>query len=192
MNRVPKWGNDNDYVDSIAVKVAKHFIDEVIKYENPRGGPYYPGIFTFHHVSRGIRTSASPDGRHAGDTISAHISPQAGTDKMGPTHTVNSALKITELRPPEGTVLDLRFHPSALMGDQGLNKLESFIRTFIEQGGTVIQFNVVDSDTLRKAQINPEQYRALLVRVWGFSAYFTTLTTEYQNEIIARTEHGIN
>jgi formate C-acetyltransferase len=192
MNRVPKWGNDNDYVDSIAVKVAKRFIDEVIKYENPRGGPYYPGIFTFHHVSRGIRTSASPDGRHAGDSISAHISPQAGTDKMGPTHTVNSALKITELRPPEGTVLDLRFHPSALMGDQGLNKLESFIRTFIEQGGTVIQFNVVDSVTLRKAQVNPEQYRALLVRVWGFSAYFTTLTTEYQNEIIERTEHGIN
>jgi pyruvate-formate lyase len=192
LNRVPKWGNDDDYVDEIAVRVAGHFIDEVLRHRNPRGGPYYPGIFTFHHVSRGIRSSASPDGRHAGDPVSTHLSPVAGTDKAGPTFAVNSALKVYALRPPEGTALDLRFHPTALMGEEGLAKLESLVKTFMRRGGTVVQFNVVDSETLRDAQANPEQYRSLLVRVWGFSAYFTTLTKEYQDEIIARTMHGLD
>jgi len=85
--------------------------------------------------------------------------------------------------------MDLRFHPTALMGD-GLDKLEGFVKAFMDGGGTVVQFNVVDSETLRDAQENPEQHRSLLVRVWGFSAYFTTLTKEYQDEIIARTTHG--
>jgi formate C-acetyltransferase len=191
LNRVPKWGNDDDTVDAIAVRVAERFIDEVLRHRNPRGGPYYPGIFTFHHVSRGIRSSASPDGRHAGDPVSTHLSPVAGTDRAGPTLTVNSALKVYALRPPEGTALDLRFHPTALMGD-GVEKLEGFIKAFMRRGGTVVQFNVVDSETLRDAQVNPEQYRSLLVRVWGFSAYFTTLTKEYQDEIIARTMHGLD
>jgi formate C-acetyltransferase len=190
LNKVPKWGNDDDYVDSIAETVAKFFIDEVMKHENPRGGPYYPGIFTFHHVSRGIRTTASPDGRHSGDSLSAHLSPQAGTDKTSPTSTIKSAVKVFKLSPPEGAALDLRFHPTALLGLEGSSKLESFIKTFMELGGTVIQFNIVDSETLRKAQATPEEFRSLLVRVWGFSAYFITLTKEYQDEIIARKEHG--
>lgn len=192
LNRVPKWGNDDDYVDDIAVKVAEHFLAEAGKYDNSRGGPYYPGIFTFHHVSRGIRTSASPDGRVTGDTVSTHITPQAGTDRIGPTSTLNSALKITSLRPPEGTAMDFRLHPSAVSGEEGTRKLRSFIETLMQQRGPVVQFNVIDTETLRKAQADPEQYRSLLVRVWGFSAYFTTLTKEYQEEIIARTVHGLN
>lgn len=192
LNRVPKWGNDDDYVDDIAVKVAEHFLAEAGKYDNIRGGPYYPGIFTFHHVSRGIRTSASPDGRVTGDTVSTHITPHAGTDTVGPTSTLNSALKITSLRPPEGTALDIRLHPSAVSGEEGTMKLRSFIETLMQQRGPVVQFNVIDTETLRKAQADPEQYRSLLVRVWGFSAYFTTLTKEYQEEIIARTVHGLN
>jgi formate C-acetyltransferase len=192
LNRVPKWGNDDDYVDTIAIKVAEHFMQEVKKHSNPRGGPYYPGIFTFFHVSKGIRTSASPDGRHAGDTISPHVTPQAGTDKSGPTSAVDSALKVMNLKLPEGTVLDLRFHPTVLMGDDGLQKLVFFIKAFMSRGGSIIQFNVIDSKTLLKAQAKPEQYQTLIVRVWGFSAYFTTLIKEYQDEIIARIEHGLN
>ncbi|MFA9496041.1 MAG: pyruvate formate lyase family protein [Candidatus Bathyarchaeota archaeon] len=192
LNRVPKWGNDDDYVDDIAVKVAEHFLAEAGKYDNPRGGPYYPGIFTFHHVSRGIRTSASPDGRVTGDTVSTHISPQAGTDRAGPTRALNSALKVTGLRPPEGTAMDFRLHPSAVSGEEGTKKLRSFIETLMQEKGPVVQFNVIDTETLRKAQADPDQYRSLLVRVWGFSAYFTTLTKEYQEEIIARTVHGLN
>ena len=191
INRAPKFGNDNDYVDSIAVGVAKLFIDEVLKYRNPRGGPYYPGIFTFHHVTKGLSINASPDGRRASDPVSQHLSPAAGTDKSGPTLAINSALKVCRLRPPEGAAFDLRFHPFAIRGKKGTTNLMNFIKAFMEQGGLVIQFNVVDSKTLREAQRYPERYRSLIVRVWGFSAYFVTLTKEYQDEIIARTVHGV-
>ncbi len=191
LNRVPKFGNDDDYVDQIAVDVADAFIEEVLGYFNPRGGPYYPGLFTFHHVSKGLSLNASPNGRKAGESVSTHLTPVAGTDTNGPTNVVNSAIKITNLRPPEGTALDLRFHPSALEGEEGLSNLRSFIESFMDYGGNVIQFNVVDQETLRAAQRDPESYRSLVVRVWGFSAYFVTLTREYQDEIIARTAHGL-
>jgi len=190
LNRVPKFGNDDDYVDSIAVQVADIFIDEVLGHCNPRGGPYYPGLFTFHHVAKGLSITASPDGRRAGDPVSQHLSPAAGTDKSGPTLAIRSALKVSGLRPPEGAAFDLRFHPSALRGEEGTRNLKSLIEAFMERGGLVIQFNVVDSETLREAQRHPERFQSLIVRVWGFSAYFVTLTSEYQEEIIARTAHG--
>jgi formate C-acetyltransferase len=190
MNRVPKYGNDDDYVDDLAVAVADHFIHEVLKYKNPRGGSYYPGIFTFHHVTRGKFLGASPDGRRAGEGLTSHISPVVGTDLKGPTAVINSAVKICRLQPPEGAALGVRFHPTAIQGERGIQNLISFIKTFMDQGGICIQFNVVDSETLRRAQQSPEEYRNLIVRVWGFSAYFVTLTRQYQDDVIARTEHG--
>jgi formate C-acetyltransferase len=189
LNRVPKFGNDDDYVDSIAVRVADIFINGVLGNYNPRGGPYYPGLFTFHHVARGLSINASPDGRRAGDPVSQHLSPAVGTDKSGPTLAIRSALKVSGLLPPEGSAFDLRFHPSALRGEEGTKNLTSFVKAFMEQGGLEIQFNVVDSETLREAQRHPERFQSLIVRVWGFSAYFVTLTSEYQEEIIARTAH---
>jgi pyruvate formate-lyase/glycerol dehydratase family glycyl radical enzyme len=191
VNRVPKYGNDDDYVDALAVELAAHFIDEVLKHPNPRGGRFYPGFFIFHHVTRGKFIGASPDGRRAGEAVAVHISPAVGTDVHGPTAVINSAVKICRLKPPEGTVLGLRFHPSALRGEDGTQNLISFIQTYMAAGGTTIQFNVVDSETLRNAQHHPEAYRNLLVRVWGFTAYFVTLTKDYQDDIIARTEHGL-
>ena len=191
LNRVPKYGNDDDYVDSVAVEVAGSFFEEVLKYRNPRGGRYYPGIFTFQHMAIGKKVGATPDGRRAGDAASSHASPAVGTDLSGPTAVVNSALKICKLGPPEGTALDVRFHPSAIQGEAGTMNLQSFIKTYMEQGGIEIQFNVVDSETLRKAQLHPENYKDLIVRVWGFSAYFVTLTKDYQDNVIARTEHGL-
>ena len=191
INRVPKYGNDDDYVDSLAVRVAGHFIEGVIGNRNPRGGPYYPGIYTFHHISKGISLSASPDGRRAQDSVATHISPVAGTDTSGPTLALNSALKIYALAPPEGSALGLRFHPSAVRGEAGTRNLTSFTKAFMERGGYQIQFNVVDAETLRAAQLDPESHRSLVVRVWGFSAYFVTLTKAYQDEIIARTAHGL-
>jgi formate C-acetyltransferase len=190
INRVPKYGNDDDYVDSLAVQVAGHFIDGVIGNRNPRGGPYYPGIYTFHHVLKGMSLNASPDGRRARDSVASHISPVAGTDTSGPTLTLNSALKIYALNPPEGSALGLRFHPSAVRGEEGTRNLTNFIKTFMERGGYEVQFNIVDTETLRAAQKDPDSYRSLVVRVWGFSAYFVTLTKAYQDEIIARTAHG--
>jgi pyruvate-formate lyase len=190
LNRVPKFGNDEDYVDSIAVQVATLFINGVLGHRNTRGGPYYPGLFTFHHVAKGLSINASPDGRRTGDPVSQHLSPAAGTDKSGPTLAIRSALKVSGLLPPEGSAFDLRFHPSALRGEVGIRNLMSLIKAFMDQGGLEIQFNVVDSETLREAQRHPERFQSLIVRVWGFSAYFVTLTSEYQEEIIARTAHG--
>jgi len=191
INRVPKYGNDDAYVDSIGVRVASRFIEGVIGNRNPRGGPYYPGIFTFHHVTKGKSMNASPDGRKARDPVSSHVSPVTGTDASGPTLAINSALKIYALGPPEGSALGLRFHPSAVRGDAGTRNLTSFVKAFMERGGYEIQFNVVDAETLRAAQLDPDSYRSLVVRVWGFSAYFVTLTRSYQDEIIARTAHGL-
>jgi formate C-acetyltransferase len=191
INRVPKYGNDNDYVDSLAVRVASHFIDGIMGNRNPRGGPYYPGIYTFHHVTKGMSLNASPDGRRARDSVASHISPVAGTDTSGPTLALNSALKIYALGPPEGSALGLRFHPSAVRGEAGTRNLTSFIKAFMKRGGYEIQFNVVDAETLKAAQLDPDNYKSLVVRVWGFSAYFVTLTKAYQDELIARTAHGL-
>jgi formate C-acetyltransferase len=191
VNRVPKFGNDDNYVDTLAVEVADHFIQEVLKYQNSRGGRFYPGIFTFHHVTRGKSIKASPDGRREGEAVATHISPAVGTDLSGPTAVVNSALKICRLKPPEGAALGVRFHPSAVQGEVGTKNFTSFIKTFMDQGGIEIQFNIVDSETLKDAQTHPEQYKDLIVRVWGFSAYFVTLTKDYQDDIIDRTEHGV-
>jgi pyruvate formate-lyase/glycerol dehydratase family glycyl radical enzyme len=192
INRVPKYGNDDNYVDALAVEIADHFIQEVPQYQNPRGGQFYPGLFTFHHVTRGGLMPASPDGRRAGDGVASHISPVAGTDLNGPTAVLNSALKICHLQPSEGAALGVRFHPSALQGDIGTQNLIAFTKTFMENGGLSLQFNVVDSKTLRTAQQHPERYQNLIVRVWGFSAYFVTLTKQYQDDVIARTEHGFH
>jgi formate C-acetyltransferase len=192
VNRVPKYGNDDDYVDALAVEIADHFIQQVPQYQNPRGGQFYPGIFTFGHVVLGNSLPATPDGRRDGDSVALHISPVTGTDLSGPTAVLNSALKICRLQPTEGAALGVRFHPSALQGENGTQNLMAFTKSFMNQGGISLQFNVIDSKTLLAAQRNPDQYRNLLVRVWGFSAYFVTLTTKYQDDIIARTEHGFH
>lgn len=191
VNRVPKYGNDDDYVDALAVEIADHFIHEVLTHVNPRGGRYYPGIFTFHQVTKGKAIGASPDGRRAGAPVTSHLSPAVGTDLHGPTAVINSAAKICRLQPPEGAALGIRFHPTALQGADGTENLRAFIQAFMAAGGLEVQFNVVDAETLRKAQQAPEAYRNLIVRVWGFSAYFVTLTKDYQEDIIARTAHGL-
>jgi formate C-acetyltransferase len=189
LNKVPKYGNDNDYVDSLAVEISEFFIREVLQYQNPRGGRYYPGFYVFHQIIQGLNISASPDGRKAGDAVAIHASPTVGTDVSGPTAVINSATKIGRLLPPEGAPLDLRFHPSALKGEEGLEKLMAFVQTYMDQGGIHLQFNIVDTKVLRDAQQSPERHKDLIVRVWGFSAYFVTLTKDYQDNVIARSEH---
>jgi len=189
LNKVPKYGNDDDYVDSIAVEIGELFLREALLYRNPRGGGFYPGFYTFLQVSEGEVIDASADGRKAGEAVAIHASPTVGTDLSGPTAVINSALKVSKLLPPEGAPLDLRFHPSALRGEEGLEKLIAFVQTYMNQGGIQLQFNIVEAETLRDAQQNPERHKDLIVRVWGFSAYFVTLSKEYQENIITRAEH---
>ncbi|MFW9827171.1 MAG: glycyl radical protein [Candidatus Thorarchaeota archaeon] len=187
VNRIPKFGNDNDYVDEIAAKVAKFYCDEVSNHSNYRGGKFNPGIYsTTFHLALGVFTGASADGRRKTEPLSNGIGPTSGMDKNGPTAILNSVKKLNNELMTNGNSLILAFHPNTLK----LEVLIPLIRTFFgPRGGYQIQFNVVGKETLCEAQNNPDDYRGLVVRVAGYSVYFTELSKNAQDEIIARTEY---
>ncbi|MBI2941433.1 MAG: hypothetical protein HYY04_13450 [Chloroflexi bacterium] len=191
-NRCPKFGNDDDRVDDIAAELGELFIQEGQRHTNPRGGRFCPGFFDFGNYVLGAKgIGATPDGRRAGESVAGHLSPVGGTDRKGATANIRSMWKVTRHHPPLGTMLDLKLHPSAVRGEEGSEKLAALIQAFLALEGKALQFNVVDATTLRAAQCEPEKYRDLLVRVWGFSAYFVELSRDFQEHIIARTEHGL-
>ena len=161
-----------------------------MKHANSRGGRYLPGFFDFGNFIRGAKEiGATPDGRHAGDACAVHLSPALGTDRSGATANLRSFAKACRSHPPLGAIIDVKFHPTAVAGREGIARLAGFIKAFIELGCLAEQTNVIDAQTLREAQKNPDQHRGLIVRVWGFSAYFTDLSLDFQEHIIARTEH---
>ncbi|MBD3307778.1 hypothetical protein GF339_15195 [candidate division KSB3 bacterium] len=189
-NKAPKWGNNDEYVDQIACDLADHFCTEVLKYDNPRGGRFVPGLFTHHQTRLGISARSTPDGRKKSEPLAMSLSPSIGTEKKGPTGAILSAAKIDQSKSPLGTSLDLTFYASSLQEPDGMEKLKALIKTYLKKGGIEFQVNTLDRKILRDAQQHPEQYRDLVVRVWGFNAYFVTLKPEYQEEIISRTEHA--
>jgi formate C-acetyltransferase len=156
---------------------------------NTKGGTYHINLLpTTCHVYFGSMVGATPDGRWAETPLSEGISPVQGSDRRGPTAVVRSAAKMDHAR-TGGTLLNQKFTPQLLAHDTGLDKLVQLVRTYFRLDGHHIQFNVVDAETLRAAQSNPEQYRDLIVRVAGYSDYFCDLGPALQDEIIARTEH---
>jgi formate C-acetyltransferase len=192
LNRAPKFGNDDEYVDSIAAELVEHLATEVSKHGNPRGGRYILGIFSYGmYIGHGLVTGATPDGRKAGEFISPNFSPAPGRDRKGPFAALKSTTRVNQMLTPNGTALDLTLHPSALRGPQGVEKLMGFLRALVELGGMQVQFNVADAAVLRAAQAEPEKHRNLTVRLWGFPAYFVRLPKEFQDHIIARTNHGL-
>ena len=192
LNRAPKFGNDEDYVDVIAAEIVEHLSGEVTKYRNPRGGSYILGLFSYgDYIGHGIVTGATPDGRRSGQGISPNFSPSPGRDRKGPFAAMKSTSKINQLLTVNGTALDIALHPSALMGPDGVDDLVSLLRAFNQLGGMQVQFNIVDEKTLRAAQKDPEKYQNLTVRIWGFPAYFTRLPKEFQDHLISRTEHSL-
>ncbi len=189
VNRTPRYGNDDDYADSIMRAIFESYYAAVDGRRNTKGGEYHINLLpTTCHVYFGSVMIASPDGRHAGKPVSEGISPVQGADRCGPTAVLRSAAKMDHLR-TGGTLLNQKFTPGLLAGDAGLDNLVQLMRTYFRLDGHHIQFNVVDAATLRKAQQNPEQYRDLIVRVAGYSDYFCDLSLALQEEIIARTEH---
>jgi formate C-acetyltransferase len=187
-NRTPKYGNDQDYADGILVDVFNAFYDEVNGRKNTRGGTYRVNyLSTTCHVYFGSLTGATPDGRKAFEPLSDGISPVQGVDRCGPTAVIQSASRMDHAR-TGGTLLNQKFTPHILKGEDGLTHLAHLVRTYFKLDGHHIQFNVVTAETLRAAQKEPEKYRDLIVRVAGYSDYFCDLTTPLQNEIIARTE----
>jgi formate C-acetyltransferase len=158
---------------------------------NTKGGHFRINLLpTTCHVYFGSVIGATPDGRRAREPLSEGISPVQGADRKGPTAVLKSAAKIDHLR-TGGTLLNQKFTPQILAGDDGIDKLAHLIRSYFKMDGHHIQFNVVTADTLRKAQREPEKYRDLIVRVAGYSDYFVDLGIDLQNEIIKRTEQGL-
>jgi len=188
-NKTPKYGNDDDYADSLLRASFDAFYDEINGRKNTRGGFYRVNFLsTTCHVYFGSVTGATPDGRRADEPVSEGISPVQGADQRGPTAVIKSVAKMDHVR-TGGTLLNQKFAPVLLEGDDGIDKLASLVRSYFKLDGHHIQFNVVTAETLRAAQANPEKYRDLIVRVAGYSDYFCDLNKALQDEIIARTEH---
>ncbi len=190
INRVPKYGNDNDQVDSLAKKWGDRYSKLVAQYPTIRGGLYQPGFYTVSaHMPMGANVGATPDGRHAGTPLAdGGLSPSAGRDRRGPTAALKSVSKLNLGLASNGTLLNMKFLPAFFEGEDALDKFATLLRGFCTLRIPHVQFNVVSAETLRDAQLNPEDYRHLVVRVAGYSAYFTELDRELQDEIIRRTE----
>lgn len=188
-HKTPRYGNDDDRADNIMKRVFNIFHDEVSGRKTVNGGQYVIEMLpTTCHVYFGSVTGALPDGRLAGLPLSEGISPVQGTDRKGPTAVIKSASKMDHLR-TGGTLLNQKFTPQILAGEAGLTNMKDLIRAYFTLDGHHIQFNIVDQNTLRDAQKNPHDYKDLIVRVAGYSDYFSNLDEKLQNEIILRTEH---
>ncbi len=187
----PKYGNDIEEVDAIAREAAYTYTKPMLNYKNPRGGLFQAGLYPVSaNVPLGAQTGATPDGRLAYTPVADGVSPTAGRDVNGPTSSANSVSRLDHGIASNGTLFNMKFHPSALAGESGLENFVSLVLTYFEMKGSHMQFNVVSRETLYDAQKNPEKYKSLVVRVAGYSALFTTLSKSLQDDIINRTEQA--
>jgi formate C-acetyltransferase len=190
---VSKFGNDEDYVDTITKDCLNIMVKELRKYKTLTGGKYRGVIApTTAHIQGALACAATPDGRKAGTPLADACSPSQGTDLAGPTASVKSVAKVEHINCACGTVYNMRLHPATVQDRAGMAKWSDLIRTYFDLGGWELQFNTVDVETLRKAQKHPEQYRDLLIRVVGYSAHFVDLDKAIQDDIISRTEHALS
>jgi len=197
INGAPKYGNDDDNVDLLLARAYQTYIDELKQYQNPRygrgpiGGTYYAGTSSISaNVPFGAATMATPDGRKATTPLAEGASPASGTDHLGPTAVMGSVGKLPGGAILGGVLLNQKLNPATLDNDSDRQKLITLLRTFFEtHKGWHIQYNIVSRDTLLEAKKHPDQYRDLVVRVAGYSAFFTALSPDAQDDIIARTEH---
>jgi formate C-acetyltransferase len=189
VNRTPFFGNDDQYADAIALQVYDDLIKAIDGKPNIKGGSYHLNMLsTTCHVYFGKVMGATPNGRLAGKSISDGTSPSHGCDTNGPSAVIRSLTKLDHTR-SGGTLLNQRFLPSLLRRDEDIEKLGKLIRSYFTLGGHHIQFNIVDTATLRAAQENPEDYKDLLVRMAGYSDYFNDMNADLQQEVIDRTEN---
>ena len=191
LNEAPKYGNDIDLVDNIANKWITYFSDKFKGLKNYRGGRYHTGMYTVSaHVPMGANVGASCDGRLAGTPLAdGGQSAVYGRDINGPTAVLKSVSRIDSSRGSNGTLLNMKFLPQFFKTKEGIRKFSAFLRGFVRLKINHAQFNVVRKEDLLAAQKNPEAYRSLTIRVAGYTAYFTELATDLQNEIIARTSY---
>ena len=195
INRAPKYGNDDDYVDSITKEITEYFCDGVHERSENTEGPgskWAAGLMCFGMQNK-RNLPATPDGRRQGDLTASSFSPSVGMDKSGPTAVFKSVGKVDLTKASHGSVLDIAMHTSAISDGESFEKLVNLIESFLDIPCTAtLQMNIIDRDTLIKARANPEvpEYKTLIVRVWGFSAVFVELNPDLQDHVISRTEHG--
>lgn len=188
---LPKYGNDEPEVDAIARQAAYTYTKSVEKHHNTRGGQFQAGLYPVSaNVPLGAQTGATPDGRLAHTPVADGVSPSAGKDTHGPTAAASSVARLDHFIASNGTLYNMKFHPSALAGRAGLENFAALVRTYFDKKGSHMQFNVVSRETLLDAQAHPEKYKSLVVRVAGYSALFTTLSRSLQDDIIRRTEQA--
>ena len=192
LNKVPKYGNDIEWVDKLGAKWAEYFRERMKAYTNYRGGPYHTGMYTVSaHVPMGENVGASADGRNALTPLAdGGMSPVYGRDLSGPTAVLKSVSRLNNSLTTNGGLLNMKFLPDFFRNETQINKFEAFLRAFVDLEIPHIQFNVVRKEDLLAAQKNPEQYRSLTVRVAGYTAYFTELAGKLQDEIIERTSYA--
>ena len=198
-NAAPKYGNDQDEVDLLLVRAYQSYIDELRGLHNTRfgrgpiGGTYYAGTSSISaNVPFGAATMATPDGRHAKTPLAEGASPASGSDRLGPTAVFNSLGKLPTAAILGGVLLNQKLSPASLENERDKAKLMSLLRTFFEvHKGWHVQYNIVSREILLAAKAHPDQYRDLVVRVAGYSAFFTALSPDAQDDIIARTEHSL-
>ena len=191
MENTPWFGNDDDEVDMLARKCGQIYSYEVEKYKNPRGGQFQAGCYPVSaNVLFGKDVLALPDGRLAHAPLADGVSPRQGKDTNGPTAAAMSVAKLDHENYSNGTLYNQKFLPSALAGDEGLKRFAAMVRTYFDHKGMHVQFNVIDKETLLEAQRHPEEHKDLVVRVAGYSAQFTVLAKEVQDDIISRTEQS--
>ena len=183
--RLPKFGNDDPEVDALAKLLADHYTEKVNAIPNTRGGWFRASLFTLDYRYRfGKRMGATPDGRHAGVYLAGGVGAMTARDAKGITAQINSVTKLDFLHVPNGSVLDIYLHPSAVQGSDGLKAFMGLVRTYFAKGGFGIQFNVFDSQTLQDARVHPEKYATLQVRVCGWNVYFTSMSPDEQEQYI--------
>jgi formate C-acetyltransferase len=192
LKEVPHYGNGDAYADEMMKWVCDIYYDECKQSYSTRTPIYKAGLYgAANHVVHGSYSGATPDGRKAGEPLADAMSPAQGRDKNGPLAILNSARCHEQNRFMDGIAVNIKVHPSALNGEDGAIKLRDMTKSYFEDGGMEIQYNVVSSDVLRKAQTDPGSYRNLVVRIAGYSAYFVEMSPELQNDIIKRNENGL-
>jgi formate C-acetyltransferase len=184
---VPRYGNDDDYVDSIAHEVTKIYAEAQNKHKSLYGGGFHPGFSSVSsNVSYGTVVATLPDGRHKYTPLSDGVSPNHGVEKNGPTAVVLSSTKLFYEGLSGGSILNIRLSPSTVKGPEGLENLVSFVKGMQKAGIWHAQFNINDAEMLKDAQLHPEKYPDMVVRITGFSVYFCTLSKDFRKLVVDR------
>jgi trans-4-hydroxy-L-proline dehydratase len=192
LSKAPKYGNDDGYADEIAREVSCFWTEEAFKHTSSTGKRYRGGYLSWNYwIAYAPTTAATPDGRLRGQFLSNAVCPVNGADRKGPTSIIKSVGKLGLETAPNGASHTMSFSPNLLRNPEQRQKLKALLRAYGKVGGTCLQVNVIDADTLREAQKFPDEYHNLLVRVTGYNAYFVGLGKEIQDEIIARESHAI-